>query len=217
MKLVIGAEAGQWQRASTEWERIVAKAASRGLRATLGDAVRAGRAEIANAGFGSGFQRTLQGKMLSGSKEVLNPLAWIHSTANFADVFETGKTISGNLLWIPLPNVPQWPGASPPRQLTPRKFVQLTGAKLFTIKRPGKNPILAVKNEGGIAIAPGAFGLRRRRGRQRREQPRIIPLFVGVPTTTIPKRFDVHKAIEDAVNANLQRHYLENLEKYEGR
>jgi len=222
MKPVIGAEAGQWQRASTEWERIVAKAATRGMRATLKDAVAAGREEIASAGFGSAFQRTLVGKMLSGSKEVLNPMAWVHSLANFADVFEEGKTITGErLLWLPLPPVPLYPVASgqPPRQLTPRKFMQVTGQRLILIHPRGKAPMLVLKGDQAGAIAAGSskFQLRRGRGRQARQQPRIIPMFVGVSSANIPKKFNVHAAIENAVNENLQQHYLENLEKYEGR
>jgi len=217
MKLTIDAKGGQWQRAATEWERIVAKAATRGMRATLKDAVAAGRDEIAGAGFGSAFQRTLVGKMLSGSKEVLNPKAWIHSTINFADVFEEGKTITGaRLLWLPLPPVPLFPVSpgQPPRQLTPKKFMQVTGQKLILIKPRGKAPMLVLKGEQVTSLKRP---LRRGRGRQAKQQPRIIPMFVGVSTVNIPKKFDVHGAIDKAVNENLQQHYLENLEKYEGR
>ncbi len=217
---------GQWAKATTEYERIIAKGATQAMRKIGKLAVTAGRQAIGSAGFTANVQRTLQAINKPKSGFVLNPSVYIHSTVNYLDVFETGKTITGSpWLWLPLPNVPPMRGAgtkfggliSRPH-MTPRQYVAKVGP-LITIHRPGKPPILAAVIRGGRAGAKVTRG-RLRKGRSiltgARGEQRVVFLFVAVPSITISKKFDTKRAIEDAAE-DIGQAYNELVEPYEGR
>jgi Family of unknown function (DUF6441) len=215
VRIVTQAEAGQWLKATSEYERIIAKAATLGMRAVGKDAVKKGRESIAHAGFSPRFQRTLRVINKPPSGFVLNPSAYVHSTLNYADIFETGKTITGSpLLWLPLPNVPPYKDR---KHMTPAQYVRFVGP-LVTMRRPGGLPMLGALVETGGR--PTRTRLRRtalRRAAGERTRPKVtIPLFIGVPSITIPKKFDVKGAVEDAFG-EFDKFYQENLEIYEGR
>jgi hypothetical protein len=226
VRIVTKADAGQWLKATTEYERIIAKAATLGMRAAGKDAVKKGRESIAQAGFSPRFQRTLRVINKPPSGFVLNPSAYVHSTLNYADIFETGKTITGSpLLWLPLPNVPRYKDR---KHMTPAQYVRFVGP-LVTMRRPGGLPMLgAVVETGGkptrrrlrLTALHRAGGERlaaiRRFAHERIRQTITIPLFIGVSSVTIPKKFDVKGAVEDAFG-EFEKFYQENLEAYEGR
>jgi hypothetical protein len=217
MRIVTKAEQGQWLKATTEYERIMSKAATLAMREVGRDAVAKGRASIAAGGFSTRFQRTLRAINKPPSGFVLNPSVYVHSTVNYADIFESGKTIVGNpFLWLPLPSVPR---AAHREHMTPREYVKNIGP-LISLKRPlGAQPILAAVIRRGPKAQPfGSFATRSqlRRGQGGRGETQIIPLFVGVRSVTIPKKFDVHAAAEQAFD-QLEKFYKENLEPYEGR
>jgi Family of unknown function (DUF6441) len=231
MKIVTKADAGQWLKATTEYERIMSKAATLAMREVGRDAVAKGRASMAAGGFSTRFQRTLRAINKPPSGYVLNPSVYVHSRINWVDIFETGGTIqakSGDWLWLPLPSVP---AGNRREHMTPSQYVKNIGP-LIKLRRPaGSTPILAAVIRRGSRAQPfGRFATRGqlRRGLRRRGetfQPfdarggagtEIIPLFVGVRSVTIPKKFDVHGAAEEAF-AELDKLYKENLEPYEGR
>ncbi len=216
MKIVTKADAGQWLKATTEYERIMATAATKGMRDVGKDAVQKGRASIAAGGFSSKFQRTLKVINKPPSGYVLNPSAYVHSTINYADVFEKGKTItSSKFLWLPLPSVP--PGKNR-EHMTPREYIQNIGP-LVLMWRATK-PML-----GRVVVRRSArarkFGLFPTKGRQRKgatasDVKETIPMFVGFKSITIPKKFDVKGAAQEAFKG-LDEAYAQRLEPYEGR
>jgi hypothetical protein len=219
MRIVTKAEQGQWLKATTEYERIMSKAATLAMREVGRDAVAKGRASIAAGGFSTRFQRTLRAINKPPSGFVLNPSVYVHSTVNYADIFETGKTIAAegdNWLWLPLPSVPR--GAHR-EHMTAREYFKNIGP-LIKLKRPkGETPILAAVIRRGPKAQPfGKFATRSqlKRGKGGRGEVEVIPLFVGVRSVTIPKKFDVHAAAEQAFD-QLEKFYKENLEPYEGR
>jgi len=215
VRIVTRADAGQWLKATSEYERIIAKAATLAMRDVGKDAVTKGRASIAQAGFSPSFQRTLRVINKPPSGFVLNPAAYVHSTLNYADVFETGKTITGHpFLWLPLPNVPPYKDR---KHMTPAQYVRIVGP-LVTMRRSGGLPMLgAVAETGGKltrrrlrqTFLKGAFG-------EKRRATTTVPLFVAVSSVTIPKKFDVKGAVEDAFG-ELDEFYKKHLEIYEGR
>ncbi len=215
MKLVARAEPGQWAKATTEYERIIAKGSTQAMRKIGKLAVDAGRQAISAAGFSSKFARTLRAINKPKSGYVLNPSVYIHSTINYADIFETGKTIVGSpYLWLPLPTVPPFKGRP---HMTPRQYIQNVGP-LVTMRRNGKLPLLgAVVEKGG---RPTRARLRRTflRGvfNEKRRSTITVPMFVAVPSVVIPKKFDVKGAIEDAAE-DIAAAYNESVEAYEGR
>ncbi len=216
MRIVTKADAGQWLKATTEYERIIATAATKAMRDVGRDAVQKGRASIAAGGFSSKFQRTLKVINKPPSGYVLNPSAYVHSTINYADIFETGRTITGSpYLWLPLPAVP--PGKFR-EHMTPREYIRNVG-KLVFMRRPNGLPMLG-RVVARRSASARKFGLFPTKGRQRKGATggatETIPMFVAVSSITIPKKFDVHGAIEQAFKG-LDDAYKKHLEPYEGR
>lgn len=228
MRIVTKAEAGQWLKATNEYERIIAKAATQAMRDVGNLAVKNGRAVMAGAGFSADFQRQLQVIINRRQRgNVLNPQAYIHTKVNYADVFETGKTITGSpFLWLPLPNVPPNPGSGTMfgglvhrEHMTPSQYVRKVGP-LYTMRRPGHLPMLGARLETGFS-RPTLKKLRRTQARrvtlgESRRSFRLVPMFVAVTSVTIPQKFDLKGAFQDAFD-QLDKFYAEHLEPYEGR
>jgi hypothetical protein len=226
VRIVTKADAGQWLKATNEYERIIAKAITQAMRDVGKLAVKNGRAVMAGAGFSSDFQRMLRVINKPASGYVLNPSEYIHSLVNYADVFETGKTITGSkFLWLPLPNVPPNPGSGVKfggivrrDHMTPSQYIRKVGPLVF-MRRPGRLPMLGARVEKGGK--PTLKRLRRTQTHrvnlgQAAPASIIIPMFVGVPSVTIPPKFDLKSAFQDAFD-HLDEFYAARLEPYEGR
>jgi len=185
----------------------------------------AGRAQIAAAGFNKDWQKQLRFKMVT-EKDSLKPRAYIHTAINYADIFETGKEIHGDpLIWLPLPSVPPWRGSGirfggyvPRRHMTPSQYVRTIGP-LITLRRPGKHPILAAVIRRGTKAQPfGKFATRAqlKRGAKGRGQDEVIPLYVGVPSVRIGKKWNVTEALLQAAN-KIPQFYQEELKKLDAK
>lgn len=225
MRLVPRADVGQWVKATTAYEKIIAKANTQAMRDVGREGIKGGRAAIGAAGFSSFVQRSLRAINKPPSGYVLNPSVYVHSLINYLDIFETGKTIVGSpLIWLPLPNVPPMPGSGLKfggivgrEHMTPSQYVRLVGP-LVKIKNPDGNPLLGAEVEEGGRVSrlrlrrtflKGAFG-------EKRKRTHIVPLYVGVPSVTIPKKFDVDGALKDSAK-KLGEFYKKRVEPYEGR
>ncbi len=216
---------GQWAKATTAYEKLMAKGSTLAMRKIGKLAVKKGRAAIGSAGFTANVQRTLQAINKPKSGFVLNPSVYIHSTVNYLDVFEKGKTINSEWLWLPMPSVPPNRGAgvkfggliSRPH-MTPRQYIAKIGP-LIKIERIGKPPVLAAVIRGGKEGGKVTRG-RLRKGRSvvtgARGEERIVVLFVAISSITIRKKFDTKRAIEDAAQ-DIGKEYNELVEPYEGR
>lgn len=230
MRIVTKADSGQWLKATNTYEQIMAKAATKAMRATGKLAEQKGRQAIGAAGFTSNVQRTLRALNKPPSGYVLNPTVWLHSTVNYLDVFETGRTITGSpYLWLPLPNVPpnvgsgtKFGGLISRPHMTPRQYIAKIGP-LITIKGKNGLPMLAavIKKRSSTKGRPsrktlGKTATQTRFFAQDKVVTETIPMFFAVSSVTIPKKFDVHAATEEAFKS-LQDFYKQNLEAYEGR
>ena len=137
-----------------------------------------GRANIASAGFsqrwqeGFGVNVTASGSGDAGFEVALQ----VFHRIGYAAVFEGGATIHGRpLLWLPIEaNLPPLQGRT---RWTPRRYVRLVG------------PLAS----GQGRRVPLLFGRPPRR-------ERAIPLFFGVPSVTIPDKFDLNEIIEDVMS-----------------
>ncbi len=218
---------GQWAKATTAYEKIIAKGATQAMRKVGKLAVDAGRRAIGAAGFTANVQRTLRAINKPKQGFVLNPSVYIHSTVNYLDVFETGKTISatgGKWLWLPFPNVPPNPGSGVKfggligrPHMTPSQYIRKVGP-LVLMWRPGKAPMLGAAVEVGGKVSRRRLRqtfLKRTFGEKTRET-NIVPMFFGVHSITIAKKFDVNQAIEDQAE-KIAEAYNETVEAYEGR
>lgn len=191
MKFVVKAPAGQAAQSSLKLANQMATALTEAMREVGRIALAKGRDSIAASGLGRRWVRSL--RLITRPKRGFSfePSAYVHSRINYSDVFETGRTIKGApLLWLPLPNVPKVNG----RQVTPAQFSKQFG-KLTTIRRKGKAPLLGVHVSGRVSKR---ITKRTRIGKSILGGTHVVPVYVGVPSVTLPKKFDVHSAAEKA-------------------
>jgi hypothetical protein len=150
------------------------------------------------AGFSRKFQSALRFKVYPKGKTSASPAALIYSKIDYAGVFEKGGTVAGKpLLWLPLPDAPRGRGGKKIPAGEYRKFV---GWPLYSIKRPGKTPLLGAnirqtsKRSKGISLSM----LKRGRNPGGRGVERLVPLYFGVPRIQIEKKFSVEGAAKAA-------------------
>lgn len=148
----------------------VSRGLARASKATIEEAadrmLKRGRADIAAAGMSKEIVEGLQVSVYpKGSKVSIDSAVYVSHRLPFASVFEEGATIRGRpLLWVPLPGVPTTIGGRP---TTARRYAAQNG-KMFLIHGRNGRPILA-----------------------QREGKRLVPLFVGLDSVTIRKRFHI--------------------------
>jgi hypothetical protein len=210
MQLQSNMDPDQWKAANAAYARIIANAEKAAIHQVGIKARDDVRAMIGEAGFGPRWQKSFVARFGTEKGSAFNPFALIHSTINYAGVFETGKTITGNL-WLPLPQVP--PIAGRPH-MTPSQYVANVGP-LVTMRVPGKPPMLGaqirVQDTGNIV---SKRRLRRGRGGSGGTL-QTIPMFVLVTSATIPKKWDIHGTVVEAAKG-LNEAYEQNMEKYDG-
>jgi hypothetical protein len=165
-----------------EVQRPIARAATAAIREAGEIAKRNGRASIAAAGFSRKWQNPLRVNIYPPQGDSLRPAAFIYHKIRYAGVFEEGAVIGGKpLLWLPLPTVPLRRG----RPMTPSQYVRAVGP-LVSVQRPGKPPLLFAKPRAG------------RRGRRSSATVERKPLYVGLSSVAIAKRFDIKGAAQKA-------------------
>jgi hypothetical protein len=146
----------------------------------------AGAADIAAAGFSTRWQKAISARTYPAQGASLSPALYAFHRIPYADVFEQGTRVVGSpLLWLPLPTAAKYAGG---RRPSPRVLAQ-RGHKLVSIKRTGnQQPLLAVETINSF-------------GKKVRE-----PVFFGVTTVDMPKKFHFRQVCAQAV-ARLPDYY----------
>lgn len=210
LRLTLSAVGGAFFRALTEGERPIAKAATAAVREAAELAKSGGRTSIATAGFSRKWQNALRANVYPPNRDSMRAAALIYHKVPYAEVFERGAVIHGKpYLWLPLPNAPFAGG----RRIPASKFRDLVGSPLYTIRRPGKPPMLGANVRMTSARAGKAVSLsllRRGRNPGGKGAVRLVPLYVGVEVANIPKRFAILDAINRAA-ARLPDLYLKHF------
>lgn len=207
----------------------IKEAAAKAVIAAGSQAVTRGRADIARAGnFGRLWQQTWNARFYQVDPPALDAAAFLFQKIPYSPVFEDGATITGKpYLWIPLRTAPLKVGRG---KATPEKLAAL-GIHLFEIQRnAGGPPLLAAevvasartKAKGrtyfNVTLNDLKKGEANRTNRatagsgQNRPKPSIaVPLFFGLPTIHLRKRFHL-RAIVAQEAAKLGEYYELNLE-----
>lgn len=222
MRFRVETAPGQFVKEADKKSAAIIKAANLALRDVGREALKEGRGAIASAGFSAQWVNSLKLIMFPrGSAPSLNPVAYIHSTINYSDIFETGKTITGHpFLWMPMHWVPPMLGAGTMfggvirrPHMTPKQFVRYVGP-LITMRVPGKPPMLGSPVPGRGKVSRQKVrraNVRRLSGMKARE---LTVMFIGVRSVTIPKKFDATGAMErSGAEDNMAAYYLAELEK----
>jgi hypothetical protein len=211
VRLTLSAVAGGFFRALTEGEKPMARAATSAVREAAELAKAGGRASIAAAGFSKKWQNALRANVYPRGRDSIRAAALIYHKVPYAQVFEEGAVIHGKpYLWLPLPNAPFGSGG---KRIPPSKFRAQTGSPLYTIRRPGKPPMLGAHVRMTAARASKAISLsllRRGRNPGGRGAVQLVPLYVGVDAVSLRKRFAIIDAIQRAA-AQLPELYLKHF------
>lgn len=214
MRLVFAAARGQYDEAFAKMTEPMARAAKQAI-VEAGDIVKKrGRAEIASAGFSERWQKTFRVNIYpKGEQASIKSAAFIFHKIPYAGVFEDdgrSSTISGApMLWIPLKSTPKYLGR---QRLTADLYRKRIG-KLTLIKRAGKPPLLAgtvkfaAPTDAHGPAALNAAGLTRKGSGA---FAKTVPLFVGIKTVTLRKRFNI-AAIVAKARADLPALYYKRM------
>lgn len=173
LSLAYSSREGDAQRLLEGFLQPIVAAVSGAMR-EAGDLIRKrGRDNIRGAGFGS--RRWVEGLQVQVTPgDSFDASLRVFHRIGFAGIFEEGGTISGRpLLWLPIDA--NLPGGR--QRWTPQRYVRQIGP-LYSA-RAAKRPILLGKPPG---------------------MPRAVPVFFGVRSVEIRKRFDIAGIVEDVAN-----------------
>ncbi|WP_146148968.1 DUF6441 family protein [Pseudaminobacter soli (ex Li et al. 2025)] len=183
-----------------EIDRPIAVAAKGAMLEFADNVKREARADIARAGFGKRWQNAFRVDVYpQGSKRVSSKAAaLIYHKIPYADVFEAGATIRGkSKLWIPLSSTPKKVGS---KRMTPKLYTQAFGP-LVTMNIRGKTFLGGKVSLSKAQAKSGQVGkvttARLRKGGQKSNSgatpTRTVPLFIGVDSVSIKKRFSIRQ------------------------
>jgi len=204
------------ERAINDMIDPVAKAATKAVYTAGRNTQARGRHAIGASGLTTKWENALRLRVYPVGKDSVNPAAFIYHKIPFAGVFETGATIHGNpLLWLPLATTPK---TGIGKGHTTPKLLQSKGIHLFTINRSGKPPLLAAdipafnphaRRKERMSLYKVRAALLGKKSAQGKAV-RAVPLFIGKPSITIPKKFDI-AAITASERDRLGQYYVVNL------
>ncbi|MCW2854371.1 MAG: hypothetical protein JWM84_4035 [Nocardioides sp.] len=210
LRLIAASIEGKFTQAVREIYKPIAEAGTAAIRHAGEDVKRDARASIAAAGFGAKWQNALRVDIYPKRGISANAAAHIYHNIPYAEVFERGAQIHGKpMLWIPMSHTPKRANG---QRLTAPAYVRTIGP-LVSLNRPGKPPMLAgqIKESAKGTITPAklrsAMKLADKKGGA---GVRLVPLYTGISTVTIRKRFWIYAAI-DRARSRLAEYYLANM------
>ncbi|RWF44300.1 MAG: hypothetical protein EOS65_02680 [Mesorhizobium sp.] len=169
-----------------------------------------GRADIASAGFSKKWQNALRVNIYPKRQMSMDAAALVYHKIQYAGVFDEGAVIGGSpFLWLPLRDAPMGRGG---RRIKPSEYRNKVGHPLYSIKRPGKAPLLGAYIRTTDTRAKGISLSQLKRGRNPNGRGRevLVPLYIGVPRVNIKQKFHI-RDIVDRASGRLGELYLKNL------
>ena len=207
---IVYAALGRLDERIKELQKPIAKAATETMKEVAELVKTRARANIGAAGFSAGWQNAFRSQVFPKSGESINAAAYFWHKIPYFNVFEQGATIAGKpMLWLPLPTVPL--NSRGGRPLTPEQYVNRIGP-LASIRGAGGKPILVGKaSRGSIAFASDRLvRLKKKAVRTGTIRGVNVPLYIGIDSVTIGKRFNVTEIVKEARD-QLGQIYLKHI------
>lgn len=201
-----------WSDGMSQNQKTMALAATAAYR-DAGDAAKLGaRTNIASAGFSKKWQNALRMAVYPKAPAAsLRPAIQVWHKIPYSNVFETGAHITPeqNLLWLPVTGLPT---SANRERITPITFERLTGQDLTYFRDPNTGtPVLGVQIKTN-AKGPTKLSLTRlRRGANGKTGVlNTVPVFVGIRSVDIPRKFAIGKVMDDVAGSIPGRyvHYM---------
>jgi hypothetical protein len=194
------ADPGELNKVLASQEGRVFGAAQAALALAAEQIAHDARASIADAGFSQLWQDSVGVRLFPGHR---GGTITVSDSIPYASVFEKGATITGRpLLWLPLPSCPAKIAG---KHATPKAYRANIGPLRYMVAR-GVPFLVGKAAATGVQSARtwGAHGIPRASANAE------VPLFVGLSSVTIGKKFDVLGAVERAY-AELSRNFSAGL------
>lgn len=206
-RFIYSNQAGAFAKAMRDVEKPIARAATAAVKQAAGLIKKEGAAEIKSAGFSQRASRTLRYDLDPERGDSIDISATFKFRVGYFNVFEEGATITGKpLLWVPTENVPF---GTRGRRLTPKEYVERVGP-LFSARGSSKPMLLGKgsRSSGILRASRSSVKVRRSSVRRGTLQGQAVPLFIGVKSITIPKKFDI-KGVVRRVSTKIPELYRE--------
>ncbi len=186
-------------------EEPIAEAATTAMRGVANIVKIDGASDIARAGFSTRWQKALSTRVYPIGQDSMSPAVFVHHKIPYAGVFEDGATISGNpMMWIPLPGVPKAMGSGRSRRRLTPELVSTSITDLVSFRSKTGVPLLGARVRVSAARAANpkvSLSLLRRQNNNGGKGRLItVPLFFGVTTVNITKKFNIRQVCEKARN-----------------
>lgn len=194
----VSVDSGWWKKK----QELVARSAMSAAKsvAVVTKAQARGRIRSSWPGMSTRMQNALRVEVYPKGKDAIAPAMTVRHNASYSGVFEgpgTTTISASSLLWIPIPGSPaaklQRGGAGGAQKLTPAAVSFKLGLPLVPIRRPGKPPILAVKNVRAAKSGKISKGRGNRANAAARKERFLTPLFIGLPSVKIKGKWQLQK------------------------
>ena len=212
LRITYAVATGQFRQFILDNYGNVVEAATDTMREAGDILKREARQSIAGAGFSRKWQNALRVDVYPRrGKSSINASVYLHHNIHYADIFEKGGTITGSpYLWLAMDNVPKKIGRG---KMTPKKFP----GKLYSIPNPGGPPLLGapirLTRSNARRQIPKLSLAALKRGEAGEGLLRTVPLFVGIRSVRIRKRFDIAGATA-RVRSQIPQIYIEKIKTH---
>lgn len=187
-KLTYSYVAGEFDRATDTMREKIQDAGVAAMKDTQQAVKVGGRQAISSGGFGKKWQNAFRVNLYPNRGRAANPAVFAYHKIPYAGVFAFGATIHGKpFMWLPLPHIPKKMGG---KKTTPESYAKRFG-KMITITSPKGHQLILGR-------------------RSNRKGAKLEPIFFGLSTVTIRKRFDLDKVFSREADSIPQR-YANNL------
>lgn len=205
LKLLVAATRGDFDRAVQAATKEVADADAATMREVTDLAKTGGRRAIASAGFSVRWQNALRSRIwVNDADRVGGTAGQVSLQSSYGGIFDKGGDITGKpTVWLPiLDNLPR-----STTKWTPSAFNAQIGKLSFVPAGNGHGPMLvgkvAIGKAGKTKSAPlrgnSARAARSRTNFFVRSAAKTLPMFVGLESVHIGKKFDIEAAADVAM------------------
>lgn len=212
LSLKYTAKPGEIAEAFRGLSKPIANASTDALRAAAETVKRQGRQSIGGAGFSKRWENALRVDVYPKKRDSMSAAAVIHHKIPYADVFESGATVRGKpKLWVPLSSTPK---KVKNKKMSPEVFSEQIGSLFPITSRNGVELLAAKMTVGKATLKAGPpYKVRipmLRKGAAGQGITVAVPIFAGIDTVKIKKKFNITEVVEKA-RADLPRLYLQYL------
>lgn len=218
MRLTLGPDTtGLWAEFARQTQARMARAVTLTMQDVAQDVKTGVRSAIASGGLSRKHQNAFRTKVFPRQGDSMSAAVWGASNIDYENIFQRGGTIrpvSRRWLWVPTKQAPPKIGG---KHTTIKSYLQSVGPLQF-IKRPGHPPVMVAKVTRRMSSTKGFSVSSLRRGSAAHAQGKktqLVPIFVGLTSVTIRRRFNVDPVYE-AARSSLPSKYASHMEALSG-